>query len=84
MNMISVVGLAAAFCTTVAYLPQALRIWRTRSAQDVSLGMYLVMSLGLVLWLVYGVCIGSLPIILANTATLLLTSLILILKLRRK
>ncbi len=84
MNMISVVGLAAAFCTTVAYLPQALRIWRTRSAQDVSLGRYLVMSLGLVLWLVYGVCIGSLPIILANTATLLLTSLILILKLRRK
>ncbi len=83
MNVISLVGLAAAFCTTVAYVPQALRIWRTRSTQDISLGMYLVMSLGLVLWLAYGICIGSLPVILANGATLVLTSLILTLKLRQ-
>jgi MtN3 and saliva related transmembrane protein len=82
MGLFSLIGLAAAFCTTVAYVPQVLRIWKTRSTQDISLGMYLVMSLGLVLWLTYGISIGSLPVILANGATLVLTSIILVLKLR--
>lgn len=83
MGFVSIIGFGAALCTTIAYVPQVWRIWRTRSTQDISLGMYLVMSLGLVLWLIYGISIASLPIIVANSATLTLTSIILVLKLRK-
>ncbi len=82
MDLISWVGLGAAFCTTVAYVPQVMRIWRTRSTQDISLGMFLVMTMGLILWLIYGFSLGSIPVIAANGATLVLTSIILVLKLR--
>ena len=81
-SLIAFCGYAAAFCTTAAYVPQVVRIWRTRSTKDISLGMFLVMILGLVFWLVYGISIGSLPVIVANGATLVLTGTILVLKLR--
>lgn len=81
MGLVSIIGFGAAVCTTLAYVPQVWRIWRTRSTQDISLGMYLVMSLGLVLWLAYGISIHSLPIIVANSVTLVLTSIILVVKL---
>lgn len=81
-SLIEWVGLAAAFCTTVAYVPQVLRVWRTRSTKDISLGTFSVLSFGIVLWVVYGIAIGSLPVTLANVATLLLTGAILALKLR--
>jgi len=80
--LIEWVGLAAAFCTTVAYIPQVLRVWRTRSTQDISLGTFSVLNVGIVLWLIYGFAISSLPIILANIVTLLLTGAILGFKLR--
>jgi len=76
------VGLVAGLLTTLAYLPQVLQVWRTRSARDVSLGMFTLMVIGIGLWLVYGLLIGSLALILANGVTLLLASLILIGKLR--
>lgn len=81
-SLISFFGFAAAFCTTAAYIPQVVRIWRTRSTQDISLGMFLVMTLGLVFWLIYGFSIGSLPVIVCNGATLVMTGTILVLKLR--
>ena len=81
-SLISFVGFAAAFCTTAAYLPQVIRTWRTRSTADISLTMFSIMTLGVVLWLVYGIAIVSWPIIAANTVTLFLASTILILKLR--
>ncbi len=81
-TLVSAVGLVAAFCTTVAYVPQVLRIWRTRSTQDISLGMFAVMTIGVALWIVYGVAIGSMPVIVANGATLVLAATILVLKLR--
>ncbi len=68
----SVIGFLAAILTTVAFVPQILKIWRARSAKEVSLGMYSVFTLGVALWLAYGILIHSWPIIFANCVTLLL------------
>jgi len=81
-NWVEIVGLVAGFLTTAAYLPQVLKVWRSRSARDVSLGMFSLMVVGLLLWLAYGLLIGSLALILSNTVTLILATLILIGKLR--
>ena len=82
MPLLSLIGFAAAFFTTVAYIPQVLRIWRTRSTADISLGMFVVMTIGVVLWLIYGILLGSAPVIVANGVTLVLSATILVLKLR--
>jgi MtN3 and saliva related transmembrane protein len=82
ISLISLIGYAAAICTTAAYLPQVMRAWRTKSTADISLGMFSLMSLGVALWIVYGISIGSVPVIAANGVTLVLTSAILFLKLR--
>jgi MtN3 and saliva related transmembrane protein len=76
------IGMAAAVCTTFSLVPQLVRVWRLRSAREISLTMFLVFSLGVVLWLVYGICIRSAPVILANVATLGLSLAILALKVR--
>ncbi|WP_430397998.1 SemiSWEET family sugar transporter [Ferrovibrio sp.] len=81
-NWVEIIGLVAGFLTTAAYLPQVLKVWRSRSARDVSLGMFSLMVVGLLLWLAYGLLIGSLALILSNTVTLILATLILIGKLR--
>ena len=73
-------GLIAAICTTVSFVPQLLQTWRTKKAGDVAWGMLITFTIGVVLWLVYGILIHSLPIIAANTATLALTLTILVLK----
>jgi MtN3 and saliva related transmembrane protein len=75
-------GSVAAFCTTVSFLPQLIRVWRRKSGRDISLLMFLFFSLGVFLWLVYGIGIGSFPIIAANAVTLALALAILVLKLR--
>jgi MtN3 and saliva related transmembrane protein len=75
-------GFAAAFCTTAAYVPQLVRIVRLRSARDVSLPTFLLMSVGVFLWLLYGLYTGSKPVIASNVVTLVLSLSILILKLR--
>lgn len=80
--LLTVIGFAAAFFTTAAYIPQVLRIWRTRSTEDISLGMFVVMTIGVILWLIYGLLLGSAPVIAANGVTLVLSTTILILKLR--
>ncbi|HEY7852306.1 MAG TPA: SemiSWEET transporter, partial [Caulobacteraceae bacterium] len=72
----------ASFCTTVAFLPQVLRAWRTRSTRDISLGMFLVFSVGILLWLIYGLMVRDAPLIAANAVTLVLALTILVLKLR--
>ncbi len=83
MNYVtSAVGFAAAVLTTVAFVPQILKIWRTRSTKDVSFGMYSVFTLGVALWLAYGVLIDSWPIILANCITLLLAGGVLAMKVK--
>ncbi|MCE7977473.1 MAG: hypothetical protein DYH03_10070 [Nitrospira sp. NTP1] len=82
MDQVTLIGLLAGTLTTIAFIPQLQQTWRTRSAQDVSLGMLLTFIIGVFLWLVYGLLLGALPIILANLVTLVLTLAILILKLR--
>jgi MtN3 and saliva related transmembrane protein len=76
------IGSIAGFCTTISLLPQLIRVWRRKSATDISLIMFLLFSFGVVCWLVYGIGIGSRPIIAANTVTLVLALAILVLKLR--
>ena len=79
---IKLIGFAAATCTTVAYAPQVIKVWKTRSARDVSLGMFLIMVLGLALWLIYGLLSGDGPLIASNAVTMLLAGGILVMKLR--
>ncbi|MBR1174602.1 SemiSWEET transporter [Bradyrhizobium sp. CCGB12] len=80
--VIKLIGFAAATCTTVAYAPQAIKVWKTRSTGDISLGMFLVMVLGLALWLIYGLLSGDAPLIASNAVTMLLAGGILVMKLR--
>lgn len=82
MSGVTVLGLMAGFCTTFALLPQVIKTWRTRSTRDISLGMFLVMAMGLALWLAYGLAIGDVPLIAANGLTLLFAAVILWFKLR--
>jgi len=80
--VIKLIGFAAATCTTLAYAPQFIKVWRTRSTDDISLGMFLVMMLGLTLWLVYGLLSGDAPLVAANAITMVLAGGILFMKLR--
>lgn len=82
MDQVTLIGLLAGTLTTIAFIPQLQQTWRSRSAQDVSLGMLLTFTAGVFLWLIYGLLLGALPIILANLVTLVLTLAILILKVR--
>jgi MtN3 and saliva related transmembrane protein len=82
MPLLDYAGYAAALCTTGAYVPQVLKVWRTRATKDISLRMFLVLVTGLALWLTYGVHKGEMPLILANGVTLLLAGTILYFKLR--
>jgi MtN3 and saliva related transmembrane protein len=75
-------GFFAAFCTTVAFVPQAIKVYKTKSTLDISLGMFLLMTVGVGAWLIYGIIINSLPIIMANGVTLLLSIYILIMKIK--
>jgi len=83
MNLLDLTGYAAALCTTGAFVPQVVRVWRTRATEDISLKMFLILVAGLVLWLVYGVWKGEFPIVAANGVTLLLAGTILFFKLRQ-
>lgn len=76
------VGYVAATLTTVAFVPQAVKTLRTRDTRGISLGMYVVFTVGLGFWLAYGVVLGSWPMIVSNIITLGLALLILGLKLR--
>jgi MtN3 and saliva related transmembrane protein len=76
------IGFVAALLTTTAFVPQLLRVIKLRSARDISLGTFLMFSVGVLLWFVYGILIGSKPVMVSNGLTLLLSVSILILKLR--
>jgi MtN3 and saliva related transmembrane protein len=84
LDLRDLVGFIAAFLTTVAFVPQALKSWRTRDLSGVSLTMYSLFTAGVALWLAYGVMIGSWPVTIANAITLLLASVVLALKVKHK
>ena len=81
---IDMIGYLAAVCTTVAFLPQVIKTYRTKSARDLSLGMFSIFTTGVGLWLIYGIVIGNWPIIAANIVTFVLALTLLFFKLRFK
>ncbi|MDB5886890.1 MAG: loop repeat protein [Polaromonas sp.] len=81
MNLTELVGSAAAFLTTASFLPQAWLSFKTRDVSGVSLLMYSVFTVGVALWLAYGVMLDAWPIVIANAVTLTLALMILAMKL---
>lgn len=82
MNTTEILGLIAGSLTTIAFVPQVVKIWRSKHAHDISLAMFSLFSVGVALWIVYGLIIDSLPVILSNAVTLVLALAILAMKLR--
>ena len=82
MESAMLIGLAAGFLTTVSLVPQAMKIWKTRSAKDVSKRMFIAFCAGVALWLVYGILQSEIPIIVWNAVSLALGLAILGMKLR--
>lgn len=77
------IGYSAAFLTTVAFLPQAHHSWTTRDLSGISLPMYSLFTTGVALWFVYGLYIGSMPVVIANAITLVLSAIVLALKIQQ-
>lgn len=84
MDSIQLIGLAAGMLTTIAFLPQVVKTWKSRSAKDLSLGMFSLFCLGVAMWLAYGFLVWDIPVIAANLCTLMLASTLLFFKLRFK
>lgn len=84
LDMNNIIGYLAAFLTTAAFLPQAYLSWKTRDLSGISLPMYSLFTLGVALWLAYGIMIASSPVIIANGITLLLSSGVLYLKIKHR
>lgn len=84
LDLDNLVGYVAATLTTVAFVPQALKSWQTRDLSGVSLPMYSLFTAGVAMWFVYGVMLGSWPIIIANAITIILASVVLTLKLMHR
>lgn len=82
MNRVTLLGLIAALFTTASYIPQAIKILRTRHTKDLSLWMYVLLTLGLMLWLTYGFIRRDPALMVANSITFVLSSLILFLKIK--
>lgn len=82
MDFITMMGYMAGVCTTSAFLPQAIKILKTKHTKDISLGMYSVLTIGVLLWCLYALINHDWPLALANTVTLFLAGWILILKIR--
>ncbi len=83
MNGIDYLGLFAGMLTTISFLPQVIKTWKTQSARDLSLEMFLIFCTGVLLWLIYGVIVGNVPIIVSNCLTIMLAGSILYFKLFR-
>ena len=75
------IGIVAGIMTTTAFVPQVYKTWKSKSAKDLSLGMFLIFVAGVILWLIYGITINSFSIILANALTLIFSGLLLVFKL---
>ena len=84
MPLTDFIGYVAAGLTTLSFVPQAWHTFSTRDVRGISLGMYSAFTIGIALWLVYGLLLGAWPIVLANGITLVLAMAILVMKLRFK
>lgn len=77
-----IIGSIAATLTTIAFLPQAIQVIKTKSTRDISLVMYVVFTAGVAFWLTYGILLGAVPIIIGNVVTLFLALIVLVMKLK--
>jgi MtN3 and saliva related transmembrane protein len=84
MDTLTIIGFVAAIFTTVSFLPEAIKVIKTKQTKDLSLGMYLAFTIGVSLWTVYGIIGAYLPIIIANSITLVFALVILIMKVKYK
>lgn len=84
MTFVTIIGLMAGFLTTISFLPQVIKTWRSQSAKDISLAMFASFCLGVLLWLIYGILQKDTPIIISNGITLILAGTILFFKLTYK
>ena len=82
MELVTVLGFVAGGLTTAAFVPQVVKVWRTRSTSDISVWMWAMLCVGISLWIVYGVLTRSAPVIAANGVTLVLAMTVLGFKLR--
>lgn len=82
MDYITIIGLIAGACTTISFLPQVFKIYRTRETRGLSLGMYIILCVGISLWVVYGILSKSLPVIIANSIVFFLCIWIVIMKIK--
>lgn len=78
----TIIGTVAATLTTICFLPQVVHILRTRDTKAISLGMYAMFTVGMAMWLTYGIFLNSWPMIVADSVTVALASVILVMKLR--
>lgn len=84
MDYANTLGLIAGALTTAAFIPQVVKIWRSKRASDISLGTFAIFSIGVTMWLFYGIELGAAPIVVANGVTLVLSLTILFFKLKYK
>jgi MtN3 and saliva related transmembrane protein len=84
LDAITGIGLLAGTLTTISFLPQAIKTWRSKSARDISLTMFLTFCTGVLLWIIYGVSVQDLPVLVTNLVTLILAGTILFFKLKYK
>jgi MtN3 and saliva related transmembrane protein len=84
MDFVMVLGIVAGTCSTISFLPQVIKSWKTRQTEDISLLSFAVFSIAVILWLVYGILIKDIPILLTNVLVLLQTASIIVMKLMFK
>jgi MtN3 and saliva related transmembrane protein len=84
MDLVNALGIAAGTLTTASFVPQVLKAFRSKSTKDISLGMLIILVTGVVLWIGYGFLSKSMPVMLANSSTLVLVTILIVLKLKCK
>jgi MtN3 and saliva related transmembrane protein len=82
MKLTSIIGFIAAVCTTGSFIPQVYKTIKTKDTKGISLLMYSIFSLGVLLWLVYGIIIKDVPVAVANAVTISLAAVVLVLKIK--
>ncbi len=84
MDLVGILGMMAGALTTISFLPQAIKIIQTKDTSGISLIMYIAFTIGVLLWVIYGICLMAAPIVIANVITLILAGTILFLKIKHR
>ncbi len=82
MDYITIIGLIAGALTTASFFPQVLQIYRTKQTKDLSLSMFIILTIGIFLWLIYGILSKTLPVVMSNTIAFVFSSYIVIMKIK--